>query len=353
MLIGDRSGAYRQRATKNLHDLYGIRIACKSTMVQTRDRPRSGEKSMMYSVIDIGSNTIRLTVYQVENGQIETVFREKNTAGLAGYVGEKGKLSRAGINRAVEALNRFQTILQNLSIENVAVFATASLRNIVNTDEALEAIQGSTGFQVEVLSGEKEALLDYVGATHFLPAAEGLLVDIGGGSTELVFFHHGEVRKAVSLPVGSLNMYNKYVTHLLPDKSERERIERRVLKELEKLDLPKLVCPVICGVGGSIRATGKMVNAREKLPGANRTVYLHTVSELLESFRQENKENLFRLLSVTPERIHTLLPGMTILRRIAKTFCSDTMIISDYGVREGYLISEVLPQLPQKQGGGA
>ena len=144
------------------------------------------------------------------------------------------------------------------------------------------------------------------------------------------------------MPVGSLNMYNKYVSHLLPTKSEREKIERRVAKELNKLDLPEQVCPVLCGVGGSVRATGKLINAQEKLPPANRTVYLHTVSKVLESFRDESKENLTRLLKVTPERLHTLLPGMTILRQIARTFCSDTMIVSDYGVREGYLLSEVL-----------
>lgn len=296
----------------------------------------------MYSVIDIGSNTIRLTVYQVEEGRIQTVFHEKSTAGLAGYVTEKGKLSRAGIERAITALERFQSILQKLSIEQVAVFATASLRNIVNTDEALECIERRTGFRVEVISGEKEALLDYVGATYLLPGTDGLLVDIGGGSTELVFFSRGEIKKAASMPVGSLNMYNKYVSHLLPTKSEREKIERRVAKELNKLDLPEQVCPVLCGVGGSVRATGKLINAQEKLPPANRTVYLHTVSKVLESFRDESKENLTRLLKVTPERLHTLLPGMTILRQIARTFCSDTMIVSDYGVREGYLLSEVL-----------
>ena len=126
----------------------------------------------MYSVIDIGSNTIRLTVYQVEEGQIQTVFHEKSTAGLAGYVTEKGKLSRAGIERAITALERFQSILQKLSIEQVAVFATASLRNIVNTDEALECIERRTGFRVEVISGEKEALLDYVGATYLLPGTD-------------------------------------------------------------------------------------------------------------------------------------------------------------------------------------
>lgn len=296
----------------------------------------------MYSVIDIGSNTIRLTVYQVQEGKAESVFHEKSTAGLAGYVTAKGRLTRAGIDRAVESLLRFRGILRNLNIPNVAVFATASLRNITNTDEALSVIEQATGFRVEVLSGEKEAMLDYIGATHFMPAADGMLVDIGGGSTELVFFCRGEVQRAVSMPLGSLNMYSKYVSHVLPTKSEREKIERRVARELKKLELPEQVCPVICGVGGTVRATGKYINTLQKLPAANRMVYLHTVQATLDGFRDESKATLQPLLKSAPDRIHTLLPGMTILCKIAKTFCSDTMVVSDYGVREGYLLSEVL-----------
>ena len=71
-------------------------------------------------------------------------------------------------------------------------------------------------------------------------------------------------------------------------------------------------------------------------------VYMHTLYELLDSFQEQSKENLNRLLKAVPDRVHTLLPGITILKKVAKTFCSDTMIISDYGVREGYLLSEVL-----------
>ena len=298
----------------------------------------------MYSVIDIGSNTIRLTVYHVQDGQIETVFHEKSTVGLAGYVNGKGKLSRAGMDRAAESLLRFKRILTNLGIENIAVFATASLRNVTNTDEALSVIEERTGFRVEVLSGEREALLDYIGATHFMPASDGLLVDIGGGSTELVFFSDEQVEKAVSMPVGSLNMYSKYVSHVVPTKEEREHIRRKVLKELGKLDLPERVCPVICGVGGTARATGKLVNTRKKLPTANRVVYLHTVDELLDSFRDDSRDTLLPILKSAPDRVHTLLPGMTILCAVAETFHSDTMIVSDYGVREGYLLTEVLHQ---------
>lgn len=296
----------------------------------------------VYSVIDIGSNTIRLTVYQVQEGKIDTVFHEKSTAGLAGYVNEKGKLSQAGIQRAVESLLRFRRILENLVIDHVAVFATASLRNVVNTDEALTAIEQQTGFHVDILSGEKEALLDHIGATHFLPAADGLLLDIGGGSTELVFSSAGVVQKAVSLPIGSLNMYHKYVSYVLPTASERRRIERRIDKELGKVDLPMEACPVVCGVGGTVRATCKLLNTWKKLPTSNRTVGFSAILEFLETVRPEEKESLLPILKSAPDRIHTLLPGMTILSKLGSVFGCETMIVSDYGVREGYLLSEVL-----------
>ena len=296
----------------------------------------------MYAVIDIGSNTIRLVLYKIENNQIKSLLNKKSPAGLAGYINKDRCLKKSGIRKAVAVLSEFKEILDHMTIQEVFPFATASLRNINNAPEVLEAIRENCGFEVRILSGEEEAIFDYYGALQAMEMDKGLLTDIGGGSTELVFFSRGEIKKAASMPVGSLNMYNKYVSHLLPTKSEREKIERRVAKELNKLDLPEQVCPVLCGVGGSVRATGKLINAQEKLPPANRTVYLHTVSKVLESFRDERKENLTCLLKVTPERLHTLLPGMTILRQIARTFCSDTMIVSDYGVREGYLLSEVL-----------
>ena len=118
----------------------------------------------MYAIIDIGSNTIRLNVYQVEeDGAIHSIFQSKETAGLAGYVREDGSMSREGLDRAADALLRFRSILDALHIENRAVFATASLRNITNSEEAVFQLQERTGLMIRLLSGREEAILDYVG----------------------------------------------------------------------------------------------------------------------------------------------------------------------------------------------
>lgn len=111
----------------------------------------------MYAIIDIGSNTIRLNVYQVEeDGAIHSIFQSKETAGLAGYVQEDGSMSREGLDRAADALLRFRSILDALHIENRAVFATASLRNITNSEEAVFQLQERTGLMIRLLSGRRK-----------------------------------------------------------------------------------------------------------------------------------------------------------------------------------------------------
>ena len=148
---------------------------------------------MKQAVIDIGSNSMRLSVYETTPaGGFSILFKDKFMAGLAGYV-EEGALSQEGIDRAILGLRGFRSTLEALGIHNVAVFATASLRNIRNTRPAVEAIQRATGFPIEVISGQEEARFGYLGAMEELALPDGLFVDIGGASTEVVRFTRGQL----------------------------------------------------------------------------------------------------------------------------------------------------------------
>ena len=173
---------------------------------------------MKCGIVDLGSNTIRLSIYQWEGRQFKLLMNKKEMAGLAGYI-QDGVLTDKGIEVACQILAAFRHLLENLEIRQMHVFATASLRNIVNTQEALDTIFSATGLQVQVLSGSQEAELSFLGATAGggAPAA-GLLVDIGGGSTELVAYDNGSITSGCSLPVGSLSLYSRYVTGLFPTK---------------------------------------------------------------------------------------------------------------------------------------
>ncbi len=164
----------------------------------------------MYGIIDIGSNTMRLSCYRVVGCEIENVFHKKEVAGLASYVDENGNLSEKGIKAAIEILKEFKQVITSVNFHSLYVIATASFRNVGNTEYIVSKIKSETDMDVEVISGESEAEYDFIGATYHNNLDDGILIDIGGGSTELVFFADRKVKEAVSIPIGSLNMFNKY-----------------------------------------------------------------------------------------------------------------------------------------------
>ena len=185
---------------------------------------------MKQAVIDIGSNSMRLTVYETTPPQIfRVLFKEKIMAGLAGYV-DHNALSPDGIERAILGLLSFRATLSALDIKAVAVFATASLRNVKNTDQAVAAIQRATGYPIEVISGEEEAAFGYAGAMQELDLTDGLFVDIGGASTEVVRFAGGVMESANSCPVGSLKLYRDFVRKILPNKEAIHHIIVEIMR---------------------------------------------------------------------------------------------------------------------------
>ena len=215
---------------------------------------------MKCGIVDVGSNTIRLSIYHWEGQTFKLLMNKKEMAGLAGYI-KNGLLSDSGILVACRVLAGFKALLRNFDIADLYVFGTASLRNIVNTEEALETIEAVTGIKVEVLSGADEAAFSFLGATVGGGApGSGMLADVGGGSTELVAYRDGAITSGCSLPMGSLSLFTKHVSGLFPTKEERKAIRSDVKKELEKAKTAGLRCSHLTGVGGTFRAAAKLCN---------------------------------------------------------------------------------------------
>ena len=298
---------------------------------------------MMYGVIDVGSNTIRLCIYDVTNGAIQPMFNNKTTAGLAAYV-KKGKMTKKGIKKACDVLSHYKEMVQHLPLEELFVFATASLRNISNTDEALQVILSETELSVDVLTGYQEATFDFIGAARSMHLNKGILLDIGGGSTEILVYERGEIQNAVSLAFGSLSIYSNYVKDLFPTNKEKKQIEEAVLAELKKVKfLNNKTFDVMIGIGGSIRATKNMNNDMFELSRENNIIFAENVSELLKELKNSEKETLKRVLRTSPDRVHTLLPGMMIMDTVCQYVKCRNIVVSAYGVREGYLYQKLFP----------
>ncbi len=297
---------------------------------------------MKYAIVDIGSNSMRLSVYEAYKSNFRILFREKIMAGLAGYV-EKGILTKEGIECAVLALSQFKETLDSLNIKNISVFATASLRNIENTEQAISALNRATGYSVEVISGEEEAMYAYYGAMHLNRVCDGIIVDIGGASTEIVTVKGGEAERAESHRVGSLSLYRECVKKILPKGEAFTLMDDEIAKNFADGNLPQLSegSTVVC-VGGTARAALKIATKLFSLEENSNKITSAQFKKMCNMLFKADKNAVNIILKYEPDRIHTLIPGFMILKHIIKKTRAEQIYVCKYGVREGYLCQKFL-----------
>lgn len=330
------------RGKSNIQRIYSADLCpLLSNLTQFRraERKRSLKIVMICGIVDLGSNTIRLSIYQCEPQGSRLLMNRKVMAGLAGYV-EHGILSAQGIQVACQVLQEYHALMENFGFHDLHVFATASLRNISNTQQAVDQIQAATGLTVDVLSGEEEAALSFEGAVGAGPES-GLLIDLGGASTELVQYQGHQILSSCSLSFGSLSLFSRYVSGLHPTSKERRAIREQVRKQLSRHISSPPTIPHACGVGGTARATCKVVNLFYGNPQDNRLLSTSQLRTLCKRLKEPSQADLRLLLKSVPDRIHTLIPGMLALDTIAHAFQVEDITISPWGVREGYLRSKV------------
>lgn len=142
---------------------------------------------MLVGIVDVGSNTIRMNIYRIENQTFENLLSKKEAVGLVAYI-KKKRYTKEGMDALKDCLLSFKDTAQALHLDGFHVFATASLRNIENTEEVLAYIQKTCDVSIDLLSGEEEARLSFKGALSKIQFENGYYIDTGGGSTEIVRF---------------------------------------------------------------------------------------------------------------------------------------------------------------------
>lgn len=293
-----------------------------------------------YSVIDLGSNTVRMTVYDFkEDGSFRQILSEKETVGLLGYT-SGGMLGEDGILRLIDTINGFRETSEAIRADKLGCFATAGLRSIKNANAVAVRVEAETGVRPNIISGEEEARLDFVGSYRLPDEKTGLVVDMGGGSTEFVRFTGGRIENALSLPFGSLFLYRRFVKKLLPKNGELRDIARFIEKQIECIEWLPNCARYICLIGGTGRAIARLhqqISGRESENLNGYAFCAEDISKILSSIRDNGKNGIRMLTKVTPERVHTVIPGLAAYSKIAEITGCETVSISRSGVREGYL----------------
>ncbi len=297
---------------------------------------------MLYGIVDMGSNIVRLNVYRGENHVINVIFSKKENLGLLFYIKE-GILTNKGINKLINILKEIKSDLDYLEIKNYHFFATAWLRNIENNTEVIQIIKDNVNIEIDVLSGEEEGKLSFYGSIHTIKKDNGVLIDVGGGSVEIVLFKNRKIQEIHSIPFGSLKIYNDYVSDIIPDEKESNLIKKRICSELNKININNQEkIPFMCGIGGNLRAIKKLLINLNLQQNKKDLIDVKLLKQLKKELKHNNKDTYNKILHVKPSRIHTLVPALLTLEAITSYFGCKELQISKFSVREGYLYKKVL-----------
>jgi exopolyphosphatase/guanosine-5'-triphosphate,3'-diphosphate pyrophosphatase len=288
-------------------------------------------------IIDIGSNSIRLVVFDGPARFPATLFNEKVMAGLGRGLGDGDMLDPQAVERGLDALRRFRLLIDEMEVTRVRTVATAAVRDAANGQDFLDRV-AELGFQPELLSGEQEAKLSAEGVLSGIPEAAGIVGDLGGGSLELVRIGESRVHEGISYPLGVFR--TAALRAKGPGAIDRyvEKLLRRTGWEGRGAGLPFYM------VGGSWRALARldMHLSDYALPIVHGyTMPAEEAQRLVRVLAHIAPKSLRAVEGLSASRIPSLVDAAALLVSLVKHLGSNALVVSAYGLREGLLYDDL------------
>lgn len=291
-------------------------------------------------VVDVGSNSVRLVVFDGAARSPAYFYNEKIMCALGAGLPETGRLHAKGRKRAVAAIRRFQLLADGMGIPPLTAVATAAVRDATDGADFCAEVLKETGLKIYVIDGKEEARLSAQGVLLGWPTANGLVCDIGGSSMELAEVSDGRVGRRLTSPLGPLKLkgikggkkgLKKHISTILDD------LHDQISSERKRLFL----------VGGSWRAIARLDMLRRGYPLTVLHEYRMTPKSVMETVKWINAHDLddLRNKTGTSQARMSLVPiACEVLKRLVRKFKPREIAISSYGIREGMLYE----QMPQK-----
>jgi len=309
---------------------------------------RSRKRASSVAVIDIGSNSVRLVIYETMARSLVTVFNEKALCGLGREVQSTGLLAPDAVAKALTSLRRFRALCRIQKVGRVYAIATAACRDASNGPDFITKAERICGVPIQILSGPREAKLSALGVVSGIHNPDGIVGDLGGGSLELIDVHGNRVRSGVTLPLGSLALQD------LSHKSLK-RAERIVKNELS--DVAQLKAGrgrAFYAVGGTWRALARIHIVQSDYPLKVMHGYTIPAAEALDFARRLRRlaaaDMLANIEIIADARRPLLTYAALVLEYIIRVARPKTIVFSTFGVREG-LLYEMLPQQERAKDG--
>lgn len=301
-----------------------------------------------YAIIDIGSNTMRLVIYEKQNGGFyKEIENTKVVARLRNYL-VNGVLIEEGIEVLLQILFQFQESTRFYKLHQVLCVATATIRQAENQDEIKKLVEGQTDFTLRVLSEYEEARYGYLAVMNSTSFSEGITVDIGGGSTEVTYFRNREILEYHSFPFGALSLKQQFIQDDIPITEELDEIRSYLCSQFRTP--PWIIdkkLPLIA-IGGSAR---NMVKIHQNLicyPIAGLHLYKmkeEDIKNVKDELKQLSFIELQKLEGLAKDRADTIIPAVEVFHTLVNVIQAPAFVLSKKGLREGVFYEELTKDL--------
>jgi exopolyphosphatase/guanosine-5'-triphosphate,3'-diphosphate pyrophosphatase len=292
------------------------------------------------AILDIGSNSVRLVVYEGPMRAPAVLFNEKVMAGLGRGLEAGGRLPPDGVELAVGAIARFALLIRAMGVVKLRAVATAAVRDSIDGPDLIARIKAETGISVEIIDGETEARGSALGVIAGIPEADGIVGDLGGGSVELIRVSGGEAHERVSLPLGALRLDAMR-------RSSPRALTARIKQMLDSIDwIEAGQGKPFYAVGGSWRG---LAHLHMHLTDWPLPVIHHYVmppdapQRLMRTLSHISIKTLKRVPSISAARAPQLPGAAMLLKELVQHLGSNAIISSAYGLREGLLYGALGP----------
>lgn len=315
---------------------------------ETRKRFGFGGSTLKNLVIlDFGSNSARLAINRISaEGKFKEIKRIKETTRLAEGMGQtsgkKKVLDPQAVERTLKAVKYFIKVYQNYPHSEVCAIATAAVREAENSDAFLQAVKKMTGVDVKVLSGQDEAYYDYLGVVNSLPLKECLVVDMGGGSCEIVLVKDRKAQHLACIPYGAISLTERFGADKVMSARQLFEFQDFINKQYRELDWLRHAYGVpLVLLGGCNRTVARIQKRRlqqhdlEQIHGFKipQKDFTGIYTDLLSKSNRERK----KISGMEQNRADIILGGMTPVMMLLQTLNSSHVVFSESGAREGFM----------------
>lgn len=305
-------------------------------------------------IIDLGSNTARLLIVNVnDNGYFQIVDQLKEAPRLGEGMDKDGFLKPARIQETIKTLKMFKKLCDANKIDKIIAVATAAVRRAKNQRSFVDEVSATCGIKLRVLSAEEEAMYVYRGVLNTMDVPKGIIFEIGGGSTKIIYYNRRFLLNYATLPFGSINLYEMFAGEGLSPEEQSNKIKEFFTEKLKEIEWLKDVDPEtqLIGVGGAFRNLCRITKIMKKYP--LKTIHNYVISDedfyhvydLIKGLDMDVKK---RIKGLSSDRADILPAALSAVSAFKDYLGLKDIVISGSGLRTGLLINYAMPSTIEK-----